>query len=166
MACGVASQEAWTVLEHAARRSLRGGYGERKMGWYAGFSLENCRDLWSLGTGPDLGDFSINRACAREALGFDPEDRATILRLALCADPRDFQLLSGLWAGAGRRMRLVLTAAMGLHGDPRWVPRLVGSLRSMDVDPGHGFALRSEAALSLGRIGLPGLAPPLVTPVR
>lgn len=162
VACGISTQDAWAVLEHAAKRSLRGGYGERRMGMYAGFSPENCKDLWDLGTGPNQGDFFIRRASAREALGFEPEDRATILRLALCADPRDFELLSGLWAGAGRRMRLVLTAAMGLHGDPRWVPRLLGSLRAMDVDPGHGFALRSESALALGRLGLPGVASSLV----
>jgi len=161
VSCGVSSDAAWSVLDQAARRTLRGGYGERAMGGFSGFSLENCTDLWGLGTQTKPGDVFFNRARAREVLGFDPEDRAAILRLAMCGDPRDFQILSGLWAGAGRRMRLVLTAAMGLHGDPRWIPRLVGALKSMDVDPGHGFALRSEAALALGRIGLPSVAPAL-----
>jgi hypothetical protein len=159
--CGASTEVAWSVLDQAARRTLRGGYGERTMGGFSGFSVENCADLWGLGTETKPGDFLFQRARAREVLGFDPEDRAAILRLAMCGDPRDFELLSGLWAAAGRRMRLVLTAAMGLHGDPRWIPRLVGALKSMDVDPGHGFALRSEVALALGRIGLPSVAPAL-----
>ena len=161
VSCGVSTEEAWSVLEHAARRTLLGGYGERGVGGFAGFSMENCADLWGLGARPKQGDFFIKRALAREALGSDPEDRATVLRLAIRGDPRDFDLLSGLWDGAGRRMRLVLTAAMGIHGDPRWIPRLIGALKAMDVDPGHGFALRSESALALGRIGLPGVAPAL-----
>ena len=158
VSCGVSAAQAWSVLEKAANRTVVGGYGERRTGGFAGFSLEECSDLWSLGEGESKADFFIDRARAREVLGFDPEDRGAILRLAMCGDPRDFEVIAALWPTAGRRMRLILTKAMGLHGDSRWLPRLLQSLTAMDVDPGHGFAMRSEAALAMGRIGLPGVA--------
>ena len=50
-------------------------------------------------------------------------------------------------------MRLTLCKAMGLHGSPLFAGRLVDCLRSMSVDPGHGFALRMESAIALGRLG-------------
>ncbi len=52
-------------------------------------------------------------------------------------------------------MRHVVTEGLGLHGDPRSIPALVGVLEAVDVDPGHGFAGRARAAAALGHIGLP-----------
>ena len=40
--------------------------------------------------------------------------------------------------------------------------RLKKALTAIDVDPGHGFALRSHAAVALGRLGLKDAIRPLV----
>ena len=162
VSCGVDPVNVRTDLDRASRRQLEGAYGPRDVGEYAGFGLREIADCWNLlelAQGSTRNEF---RARAREVFGFDEDNRDSVIRLALLSDPVDFDALSGMWRTAGRRMRLTLTRAKGLHGDPRWIPSLLQSLFAMDVDPGHGFALRSEAALALGRIGVPAVGPNVV----
>jgi HEAT repeat protein len=160
--CGADALDVRAHLERASRRQMKGAYGARDVGEYAGFGLREIADCWGLlelSAHTTRNDF---RARAREVLGFDDDNRDSVIRLALVSDPADFDVLKGMWRTSGRRMRLTLTRAKGLHGDPRWIPSLLQSLFAMDVDPGHGFALRSEAALALGRIGVPSLGHNLV----
>jgi HEAT repeat protein len=160
--CGAVSGPIEAGLKAAALRKMSGAYGSRPTGDCAGFGLKTVKALWAL-AGTDQGQtFSTTRARLREMLDFEPGDREAVVGLGLMADPRDFQLLDGLWATAGRRMRLSLILAMGLHGDPRWIKRLLMAISAMDVDPAHGFAQRSEAATALGRLGLSLVVPALV----
>ena len=152
--CGADREQSRAVLAEAGARRLHGAYGSKTVGGLAGFGVATTDMLWGhiFGSG---GETNISsHARAREVLGFEPENRYAVISLAVHCDRRDFDHLHGLWLAAGRRMRLTLVMAMGLHGDPRWLPFLVDALTAMDVDPAHGFALRSEAATALGRLGL------------
>ena len=164
VACGADPTEAGAVLLQAAGRTLVGAYGRRGTAGCAGYDSDTTAALWAIWVDGDEAtlDFSRARALAREVPGFEADNRSAVIALSLHADPRDVPLLKGLWAGAGRRMRLTLVMAMGLHGDPRWLAPLRDVLLAMDVDPGHGFALRSEAATALGRLGLDAAVPYLV----
>ena len=160
--CGGDPHDVAAVVMNAAQRSMVGAYGRRVTGGSAGFDLDTCGGLWRQPCVQGTLEFSDARERAREVLGFDADNREAVIALGLSADPRDYALLSGMWMAAGRRMRLSLVMAMGLHGDPRWLGPLLRILGSLDVDPGHGFALRAEAATALGRLGLYGAVQPLV----
>lgn len=82
------------------------------------------------------------------------DTREAILGLGALRHPDDRETLEGLLHTAGRREEHALIAALGLHGDPRSLPRLVDALFATDVDPGRGFAQRRTCATALGRLGL------------
>jgi len=86
-------------------------------------------------------------------LAVNADDRAAVVALGLMGHPDDVELLESLWGTAGRRMRLTLCKAMGLHGSAIFLGRLRTCLTVMDVDPGHGFALRVASSMALGRLG-------------
>ena len=159
VACGEDRNKAFDVLWTAANRTLCGAYGERHVGGYAGYGSTEIRQYWDWSNRyDDTQHIGHSRAPAREVCDFEGE-REAVLAKAIGGLPDDFDALATLWRTAGRRMRLTLTAAKGLHGDPRWVPSLLQSLFSTDIDPGHGFALRAESARALGRIGVPSVVP-------
>ena len=159
VACGTTQHEAYGILKAASGRTLCGAYGERTVGGYAGFGEIETRQYWDWAIRSAIEqDTVFNRARAREGCDFEGEREAVLVK-ALSGLPDDFESLVALWRTAGRRMRLTLTVAKGLHGDPRWIPSLLRSLFSTDIDPGHGFALRAESVIALGRIGAPSVAP-------
>jgi len=163
--CGIDAAELWGVLTEAAERRMRCAYGDRATGSSAGWGSAVLEDLWVRGelanTSPKYAGRSAV-AKARVGIAGNPDDREAVLALGLWAEPQDAEHLGSLWRAAGRRMRLTLCRAMGLHGDPRFYRRLVECLESVDVDPGHGFAMRTEAAIALGRLGLRRGVRPLI----
>ncbi len=164
--CGHSPSAAYAVVEQASMRELVGAYGSRRVGGYAGYGEEVLRQYWEAALTQTDGGHISSHARAREECGFEAADRDQIIQQALRGDPSFMSPLQNLWVTSGRRMRLTLTMAKGLHGDPRWIPSLLSSLFSVDVDPGHGFALRSEAALALGRIGVPAVGPQLLKAIE
>jgi HEAT repeat protein len=163
--CGIESSRAWAVLDAAANRRIRCAYGERSTGSISGWSKVSLEGFWaSSGASGSLQQGSAAPALsrARTAIQGNTDDREAVLAIGLWANQQDAELIESLWSTAGRRMRLILCRAMGLNGDPRFYRRLVACLESVDVDPGHGFALRSEASIALGRLGLARAVKPLV----
>jgi HEAT repeat protein len=73
-----------------------------------------------------------------------------------------FEALAAQLKTAGRREQHAIFAALGITGDPRALPILIGALRATDVDPGRGFTQRRLAATAIGRIGLRRASPVLL----
>jgi HEAT repeat protein len=73
-----------------------------------------------------------------------------------------FEALATQLKTAGRREQHAIFAALGMTGDPRALPILIGALRATDVDPGRGFTQRRLAATAIGRIGLRRATPVLL----
>jgi HEAT repeat protein len=96
----------------------------------------------------------------------DPEDRQTLLDLAVFEHPDDFDLLRAAIGSQGRRMRHTAATALGLGGDPRGYDLLLPVLVAIDVDPAHGFTGRATAATALGWLGLPRAGRVLVRAMR
>lgn len=157
--CGGASSDGWGVLEKQAERKIRCAYGERSTGAFAGWSMSTLQTAWSELV---VDGFEQAHTRAHIAAKQDPEDRDAIVRLGLFASDDDTAVFESLWDTAGRRMRLSLCRAMGLNGNPTFFRQLVKCLEAVDVDPGHGFAMRREAAIALGRLGLVRAVKPLV----
>ena len=73
-----------------------------------------------------------------------------------------FEALATQLKTAGRREQHAIFAALGMTGDPRALPILIGALRATDVDPGRGFTQRRLAATAIGRIGVRRATPVLL----
>ena len=153
--CGAGADESFAILEAQAVRKMFGAYGPRTTGGLSSWDLKELRELWPLAqpVSNTSDDPAGMRLDARAQIGANRDDRRAVVVLALMRHPDDVPFLNELWIGAGRRMRLTLCRAMGLHGDPHFIGRLLNCLGSVDVDPGHGFAMRKEAAVAIGRLG-------------
>ena len=157
--CGSHDKAVRRIVDRYAQRRVFGAYGSRQTGGIAGWPIEEITAIFELlgirGT-EHADSVGALREHARATLRVDGDDYMSVLRLGALGHSDDVPLLERTWKTAGRRMRLVLCKAMGLHGSPLFFPRLVDALTSVDVDPGHGFALRAGAAVSIGRLGFKG----------
>jgi len=168
--CGAEVSEIWAVLRSGAERTLYTWYGPRQPATVIGVGTGDLTLLWSSSlTASGASADTLNpeaTSLLRERLltqcRADRDDRQALLDLAAQQHPDDWQLIHDRMTHQGRRMRHVVTEALGIHGDPRSIPALLSTLRAVDVDPGHGFAGRARAATALGRIGVPRVARALV----
>lgn len=169
---GASTAEAWGLVAAAAGRVLQTCYGPRAAASAVLGGLGELRRRWAAALCPGwpwedpvavpVEPLVLARRRARSLLTQDPEDRAAADALAALQDPEDLARLSALREGQGRRASLAGVVALGLHGDPRALPDLLGVLQAVDVDPGAGFAGRARAAVAIGRLGLPEAAPALL----
>ncbi len=154
--CGASHETVSQIFERFAKRSMFGAYGCRPTGGFAGWTIEETNTVFQMldiHCGSSRNALDTQRVQAREAIHADNDARSAVLLLGLLGHPDDVQFIESLWAPAGRRMRLMLCKTMGLHGSPLFFGHLIRALNAVDVDPGHGFALRSSAAVGLGRLG-------------
>lgn len=169
--------KAWAILLAGVHRVLPTAYGLRDLSLAVGLGPTVWAARWRLllhppalspgseRTSPDaVVPLPALLICAglRERLRRDPADRAAQEALGAQQQPGDLNFFLGRLHQSGRRERHAISVALGYHGDPRAVPALLGVLRAMDDDPGHGFTARREAGLALGRMGLPSLGSALI----
>ncbi len=170
--CGATPARAWSLLEESAGRRVASFYGPRSTAEASGNGLDTTTRRWLRTLDPDAEQADQPGAVVpkderrliddlRARLDRDPEDRDALHALAVQQHPADLERFVERRGAAGRRESHAICEALGEHGDPRATPTLVGVLRAMDVDPGHGFAGRRTSAIALGRIGDPSVGPVL-----
>jgi len=164
--CGESVAAAWAAVEAATQREMVTFYGTRRMADAIGAGVSTQAHRWVLLLQPD-GDHHAPQALtpqpmeqlrqqALDGLRRDPEDRRLLKVLGAQQHPADLAIL--LRSPTGRRTRHVASEALGMHGDPRALPVLSGTLRAIP-DPGQGFASRRVAGEALGRLGCPEAGP-------
>jgi HEAT repeat protein len=160
--CGAPVSEGWAIISQAAAREAMTWYGPRRLADAVGTGASEMSRRWLLMLNPLADDPAALtplpspalREESRAVLSADPESRPALKALAAQQHPADLPLL--LRSQTARRTRHATTEALGSHGDPRSVPRLLETFRAV-VDPGQGFTNRRTAAEALGRLGLPSL---------
>lgn len=163
---------AWGTLAAAAERQVATPSGPRRPAAGGPDGIDSVAVLWRRALSGGDTDAPPDRVApvpagrlrrdALDALDRDPEDREATRVLALQQHPADAARFVAEAPHVGRRAAHQRCEAMGLHGDVRSLPALVGVLRAVDVDPGHGFAGRRAAGIALGRIGDPSSRSALV----
>ena len=166
--CGESVAVGWAAVEAGTQREMATFYGSRRMADAIGAGVSAQAHRWSLLLQPD-GDHHAPQSLtpqpmqqlrqqALAGLKRDPEDRRLLKILGAQQHPEDFSVLQR--SPTGRRTRHVAAEALGMHGDPRALPVLAGTLKAIP-DPGQGFASRRVAGEALGRLGCPEAGPML-----
>ncbi len=174
---GVQVDDAWGLLDQAARRRMLSSRGSRAIAEATGFGPDQMArrwlrvlDPWADGSTDPATVAPLPAALVRERLirrlDADSEDRDGMLSLAYQQHPGDFERIAARVRMGGRREAHTTCEALGENGDPRAIDLLVPTLRAMDVDPGHGFAGRRAASVALGRLGLPEVGPILASALQ
>jgi HEAT repeat protein len=159
--CGARPDTTWSLLAKTTEREFLTTTGPRSP--HLAIGPEATTLEWRFRQAVGWGAREVEpaetlRTLIEGALGDDPR---IPIALALHQDPQDFAvLLHGMESGA-RRGRHIAAEAMGVHGDPRALPKLERLLRDTSVDPGFGFKSRRTASFALGRIGDPDSFPVL-----
>jgi len=166
--CGAEPARAWALLRDAASRQIATFYGRRQIAEAVEAGVDAVARRWlrtlalDAPPGSSPADVSVRdprelRVELHRRLDADPEDRRSLLQLALLQHPEDHERIVGRKWVSGRRESHAICEALGEHGDPRGCATLVRELRAVNVDPGHGFAGRRASATALGRIGDPSV---------
>ncbi len=168
---GLPVSEGWGWLERHAQRRVATWYGEKGLAEALGYGLAETARRWRLALDPlSHGEPDVLcspqpdlvRQVLRERLNSDPRDLESLEALGAQQHPDDLSFLEQFIERKGGQESHAAVHALGLHGDPRTVRRLSRLLRSLGVDPGHGFQARRAAGLALGRMGDPSVGRVLV----
>lgn len=162
--CGEPVDAVLDFVRRVERRTLLTHAGPRQPQQVGGVPALTERFWLCLGDAP--GEVRPRAALRADRLrrisATHTDTREAIQGLGALRHPGDLQALEGLLRSAGRREEHAVYAALGLHGDPRALPRLTEALFATDVDPGRGFAQRRLCATAIGRLGLRESTRPLL----
>ena len=177
--CGGRPEMAGALLQERVGRRLRTARGLREPDAASGLGARTAFREWWLVLAPHThpGEGEAVPASQRQALleGLrraverEPDSaggRQAVEALGAQGHPEDLRRLLRLRKQGGRRTDHAALAALGRLGDPRALDELLEALVEMDGDPGRAFAHRRLAAVALGRLGMPGVAPRLHRALR
>ena len=180
--CGGRPDLAGARLQERVGRRLRTARGPREPDAASALGARTAFREWWLVLAPDapardaaavptlpLQPRSDLLEALRRAVDREPdsaEGRQAVEALGAQGHPGDLGRLVRLRQQGGRRTDHAALSALGRLGDPAAVDALLGALVEMDVDPGRAFAHRRIAAVALGRLGLPSVAPRLHRALR